>query len=125
MASVAHYAISTVSGPENSAEPYHSFSGLNARQSWAWIVAELQRHYPHVPSPFTKAAHEEFPEDWSDFSAVPDGWPRTIKVARGGKSRASGAGTGHPDALRPVLIAGKAVIQASSKTAGPAAKGSG
>jgi hypothetical protein len=68
-------------GQENAAEPYHSFSGGNARPSRAWIVAELQRHFPYVVFPVTTPAHEEFPADWSDLSAVPDGWPRTIVVA--------------------------------------------
>jgi len=72
---------SVIAGRENAAETYHSFSGSNARPTRAWILRELKRHFPHVLFPTTAPAHEEFPTNWSDLSAVPDGWPRTVVVA--------------------------------------------
>lgn len=70
-----------MTGRENSAEPYHSFSGHNARPTRAWIERELRHHFDHVFFPKTTPAHEEFPTDWADLSSVPDGWPRTVVVA--------------------------------------------
>lgn len=69
-----------VSGAENATESYHSFSGRNSRPTRSWIARELKRHFPFVYFPNTTPAHEEFPPDWSDLSAVPDGWPRTVVV---------------------------------------------
>jgi SAM-dependent methyltransferase len=69
-----------VAGAENAAESYNSFSGRNARPTRSWIARELRRHFRFVYFPNTTPAHEEFPPDWSDLSAVPDGWPRTVVV---------------------------------------------
>lgn len=88
-------------GQENAAEPYHSFSGRNARPSRAWIMDELQQHFAHVQFPLTTPSHEEFPLDWSDLSAVPDGWPRTIVVASRKKLDHPCLGQGIPTKFDP------------------------
>lgn len=45
--------------------PTQAWSGTGCRPTRCWVLAELQKHFPHVYLPATQPNHEEFPLDWT------------------------------------------------------------